>query len=87
MPDKKIIKAFKHCAIIGECNGCPSEKDKAMCLSVDKQIIDLIYRQKEEIERLEGELAITREYIHKNGLEWDLVSHLREKVGENIVDR
>ena len=38
--------------------------------------IDLINRQKAEIERLQKECEITRAYIHNNGLEWGLVSHL-----------
>lgn len=37
--------------------------------------IDLINRQKAEIERLEKECKITRAYLHDNGLEWDLLSH------------
>ena len=35
-----------------------------------------INRQKAEIERLQKEFEITRAYIHNNGLEWGLVSHL-----------
>lgn len=33
-------------------------------------------RLKSEIERLQKECEITRAYIHNNGLEWGLVSHL-----------
>ena len=33
-------------------------------------------RLKAEIERLQKECEITRAYIHNNGLEWGLVSHL-----------
>lgn len=32
-----------------------------------------------ELEKLKKELQITREYIHDNNLEWDLLSYLTRK--------
>ncbi len=87
MKYKKILKAFECCSVTRSCDSCPAENDRDMCFGVDKQILDLIYKQKKEIEGLEAELAITRDYIHKNGLEWDLVSYLRKRVVKNSVDR
>lgn len=34
-------------------------------------------RQKAEIERLQNELKVTRQYIHENNLEYDLLAYLR----------
>ena len=39
---------------------------------------DEIAEQQAEIERLHKELKITREYIHKSGLEWDLLSYKKK---------
>ena len=62
MTDNEIIKALECCAVRGNCNGCPREKewDKA-CASIGmKDALDLITRQKAEIERLHDEVSKTR---------------------------
>ena len=53
----------------------------------------LIYEQyitlKTEVEKLKNELTITRNYIHDNGLEWDLLSYSKrkEKGNEETIQR
>ena len=58
MTDAEIIKALKQCFICGLCNGCPLEVDAGgtPCRKLGREILDLINRQKAEIERLETEL-------------------------------
>ena len=46
-------------------------------MDVDKENQEL----REEIERLQKELKITRAYIHDNGLEWDLLSYSKRNGG------
>ena len=75
MTDNEIIKALECCFIKIDCTDCPKNVNKPFtedCLvSVAKQAIDLINRQKAEIERLRDAL-IDNEYANcvavKNGL-------------------
>lgn len=54
MTDNDIIKALECCYIHSNCNGCPQE-DKIKCLdSAGRNALDLIKRQKAEIERLQN---------------------------------
>ena len=52
MTDNEIIKAFKCCYIDGMCNDCPAHNKKD-CRGINASVLDLINRQKAEIERLE----------------------------------
>ena len=57
MTDNDIIKALQCCA---DCFGCPAdcplfEDDRACLLALNKPTLDLINRQKAEIERLTDE--------------------------------
>lgn len=59
MTDKKIIKALEHCGIECKCNGCPLDDSEFVSNCIDdlcKNALDLINRQKAEIERLEKEV-------------------------------
>ena len=80
MTDNEIIKALECCSDWENgdtCKECPfyEELDCATTDRLDKYALDLINRQKAEIERLEKECKITRAYLHDNGLEWDLLAH------------
>lgn len=72
---KRSRKRSNLCGAKADCENCPNN---ATCDEIDviENIINLIDRQKAEIERLQKECEITRAYIHNNGLEWGLVSHL-----------
>lgn len=48
-------------------------------------ILDLINRQKEEIERLRSEVETTRNYIHDNNLEYDLLSYNKIKTNDWLI--
>ena len=79
MTDNEIVKALECCANLEACEKCPmGSMEKYDIDTCEHQImlysLDLINRQKAEIERLNNELKITREYLHDNGLEWDLLS-------------
>jgi hypothetical protein len=111
MTDNEIIKALECCSDwenSNSCNECPfyEELDCATTDRLDKYALDLINRQKAEIEnlnkalsgtialnheerkvlkaeieRLNNELKITREYLHDNGLEFDLLSYNKRNGG------
>lgn len=48
---------------------------QAEALNMALQKWDAYDKQQAEIQKLKDELKITREYIHNNGLEWDLLSY------------
>ena len=57
MTDNEIIKALEHCLNNEDCDGCISLCSNSACVANNLQIIlDLINRQKAEIERLEERL-------------------------------
>ncbi len=54
--DDDIIKALECCQVDKSCKGCPSQRKfgkDAMCPHLNRLAVDLINRQKAEIERLE----------------------------------
>lgn len=62
MTDNEIVKALECCGKgFGNCDGCPYDDDNADCVTLKgetlmmKDALDLINRQKAEIERLEAE--------------------------------
>ena len=90
MPDKltdnEIVKALECCnewEKPEDCTNCPAKgKGECCVLTLKIDALDLINRQKAEnkelleiSKKLNEELEITREYIHDNGLEWDLLSY------------
>lgn len=76
MNDNEIIKALECCRDC-KCKDCPCyNKETDGCKELDEQdILDLINRQKVEIEKLQKECEITRAYIHENNLEYDLLAY------------
>lgn len=61
MTDNEIIKALERCSttMAGECKECPLYKQVDNCTSkLTKDALDLINRQKAEIERLEQVVSI-----------------------------
>ena len=68
MTDNEIIKVMKMC-LSEPCS-------EQAYINAVRNALFLINRRDAEIERLQKECEITRAYIHNNGLEWGLVSHL-----------
>ena len=72
MTDNEIIKAAEVCACLHgkSCAPCPYYVDggRGYCLQMKKDVLDLINRQKAEIERLQ-EMASEIEYMHNFQLE------------------
>lgn len=68
MTYNETIKALKEC-LSEPCS------EQAYIKAV-RNALFLINHQNAEIERLQKECETTRAYIHNNGLEWGLVSHL-----------
>lgn len=60
MNDNYVIETLKHCSENGECKDCllnPKKGNYGHCTNgLMKRAIDLIYRQKAEIERLQKQL-------------------------------
>ena len=53
MTDEQVIEALEWCTYLDDCVNCPYYKKDCNCATI---ALDLIYRQKAEIERLNGEL-------------------------------
>ena len=76
MTDNDIIKALECCSKQNQCNEeCPlcDLDNLAYCIHT------LIGNALDLINRLQKENKITREYLHDNGLEWDLLSYSKRK--------
>ncbi len=68
MTDNEIIKALKVCHITCGCSECPYEKAPDDCVeTLKRDALDLINRQKAEIERLHAEI----ERLHKEVGYWE----------------
>ena len=60
MTDNEIIKALEICAA-GSCTGCPANLNSANCLEkLTQNALDLINRQKADVETLENNLKFVR---------------------------
>jgi hypothetical protein len=54
MTDNDIIKALNRCCEFADCRGCPFQLGGDCIRRLCKESLDLINRQKAEIERLQG---------------------------------
>lgn len=56
LTDNEIIKALECCLspVAESCNDCPFYEENCLEISTERLALDLIYRQKEEIERLKN---------------------------------
>ena len=90
MNDNDIIKALECCANtnwIDECEGCPLYDTEKCINTVMQNALDLINRQKAEIERLTGELAISQTgYVSMEGHAWQLREQLKSAKSEAIKE-
>ena len=81
MTDNEIIKCLRHCRA-GDCENCKALNVCDATFSFHKEALDLINRQKEEIERLREiaqepnanvrEIAYAEWYYDPNGMDWGL---------------
>lgn len=78
MTDEQIIEALEWCAYLDDCVNCPYYKKDCNCATI---ALDIIYRQKAEIERLNGELQAMRGAANSYRLE---CTGLRDKNGKLI---
>ena len=62
----KIISAWEHCiSDEGDCDDCPYNNDFNGCmLLLKKDTIDLLKEMKQQIERLEYDLAVTQNNLN-----------------------
>ncbi len=68
MTDAEIIKALECCAVHGllKCEKCPKKNEGVTCMyALSKDALDLINRQKAQIEKLEKVEHFATETIHK----------------------
>ena len=67
MTDNEIIKALECCSVNaeGNCRGCPLLNDYSPCgVKLTTNALDLINRQKAEIERLKSDNDILSKNMH-----------------------
>ena len=70
--DNEIVKALEMCNYNADCDNCPCVGE---CWNVNKYAIDLINRQKAEIESLKEAYAI---YEETTGLKWVRTEAIKE---------
>lgn len=79
LTDEEIIKVLECCGKEYSCEKCILNtwlNKKRDCVGkILSNALDLINRKDEEIEKLKNELKITRNYIHENNLEYDLLAY------------
>ena len=91
MTDNEIIKALECCAK-SSCKNCPENCGSAMCLKnlvIDS--LDLINRQKAEIERLEKELMkckLEKEMLHQtvSEIQTNTIKEFAERLKRTITN-
>ena len=77
MTDNEIIKALEYC-IIGYCDGCECRGEYLRCRDkLDTEALNLIKKQREEIDRLKAESKLVQTNIYKKTLESGLVKEAR----------
>lgn len=75
MTDEQIVEALEWCAYLDDCVNCPYYKKDCNCATI---ALDIIYRQKAEIERLNGELQAMRGAANSYRLECESLNKLKE---------
>ena len=75
MTDEQSIEALEWCAYLDDCVNCPYYKKDCNCATI---ALDIIYRQKAEIERLNGELQAMRGAANSYRLECESLNKLKE---------
>ena len=86
MTDEHIIEALEWCTYLDDCVNCPYYKKDCNCATI---ALDLIYRQKAEIERLEKELHLAKVEISKHfdyldGAANEAVKEFAERLKEEL---
>lgn len=91
MSDSDIIKAFEWCTggTSQPCRECPLENEAFCKDKLEEGILDLINRQKTEIERLEVELKVMRgaanSYkMHHKSAKTEAVKEFAERLHEKL---
>ena len=90
MTDNEIIKALECCAKGGHCSGCcPYDDDDVDCNNCTSRLtsdaLDLINRQKAEIERLKDSIKEADEYFSEGDFTKGIaciINLVKEMVGE-----
>lgn len=88
MTDNEIIKELRSAAEWFTEHG---RNTNTAIVGICERAIDHINRQQAEIEKQNEELQFIRQYIHDNGLEWDLLSKSKKskcgcfQKGERII--
>jgi hypothetical protein len=86
MNDNEIIKALE-CCICDECEDCPCDEEPACIENLHQEAIDLINRQKAEIERLNSpyEMQVEASKKLENSIKAEAVKEFAERLKENAV--
>ena len=91
MTDNEIIKALECCSTYkGKCTDCPAfvKVDRSNCKQVLLGAIEIINRQREDIEKREKGLQFLQETIGKNESRWlDIVAEQRDEAIKEFAER
>ena len=93
LTDEQIIKALECCAGDDGCDVCPMYKPSSECITeLQEQALDLINRQKAEIERLESDCktlsaVLSKDVDHDKELISTFVGFLEEHARDWIFQR
>lgn len=82
MTDSEIIKVWEYCAKNQTCRDCPLSELPSNCLfTLNKPTLDLINRQKEDIERLEADNKFLEDR------RWKELSEVRAEAIKEFADK
>lgn len=86
MKDEEIIKVLECCAVRGNCNGCPLEKEwDKECASIGmKDGIELIYRQKTYIENQREEIKRLRKCLNDTTQSINYWKNKAKRIGKQL---
>lgn len=83
MADNEIIKALE-CCIDCDCKNCPCQTEDGHCLGIDEVVIlDLINRQKAEIDELK---ATNEDYKHVDAILHSAIDILTAKIKSDAIN-
>ena len=84
LTDKEIIKALE-CCIKDDCINCPMDINQK-CLSIYHHALDLINRQKSEIDSAKAKIEICAEVIERQDKEIERLQKKVEELSEVLSD-
>lgn len=89
MTDKETIKALKFCCLARDncCEDCPfSNRCRYNIEQIEKEALDIINRQKAEIEKLQISIGLASDKYRVGRIKAEAVKEFAEKLKDRIVN-